>query len=143
MSLNSNVMPNRSLIIISDKNNEKCKEVIELLKNNDFNKKLQDNMINVMQQDAGGIETPETKNLFRIDLYDFNMQLIESFKNITNVENVFNQILELVKKIGIPKQGAPTQETKQKGGYIDYKAKYKKYKKKYQMFDKIVLGYYN
>ena len=140
MTSNSNVMPTRSVIIISSKEHPKCKEVIKLLENDEFNKKLKDNLVNVMQKDNGGIETPETKNMFRMDLYNFNMQLIESFKDITDIQTAFDEILKLVNKMGLPNKTEAKQ--KQKGGYIDYEAKYKKYKKKYQMMNKIVTGYY-
>jgi hypothetical protein len=140
MASNSNVMPTRSMIIISSKDHPKCKEAIELLKNKEVFQKFKDNMLNVMIQDGGGIETPETKKLFRIDLYDFNMRLIQTFNNITNVQTVFDEILKLVQKMGLPNKTEV--KSKQKGGYIDYEKKYKKYKKKYKMMDKIVIGYY-
>ena len=66
MATNSNVMPTRSMIIISSKENPKCKKAVELLKNKEVFQKFKDNMLDVMIQDGGGIETPETKNLFRI-----------------------------------------------------------------------------
>ena len=138
-SQNNNVMPNRSIIIISSKDHPMCKQVIELLKNNEFSKKLQDKFINVLQQDNGGIGD---KNIFRIDLYDFNMRLIQSFTDVAKngLEKSFDQILQVADKLGQPNQNEYKNE--QKGGYIDYKQKYNKYKKKYKMLDNVVLGYY-
>ena len=129
--MNSNVMPTRTIIITSPKDNLMCQNIINALKDQETVKKLQENYINIMQQDGG--------NGFKADFYDFNMRLIQSL-NITNVQELFKQAIEIAQKMGLPGKAEP--KPKQVGGYIDYEQKYKKYKKKYNMMKNSVTGYY-
>ena len=116
-------MPSRVIIVHATKKNPKFIELVEILKDKDLISKLKNEFIDISVNN----EVPND-NMFKIDFYNFDMMLIQSFAN-AEPDIVIKEILMLAEKLGEPKQNAKVGGLRNK----NYEHKYKKYKKKYNM----------